>query len=32
MRFNVRNDVFMRIDAGFSHEGYQVWLKFNNVF
>ena len=32
MRFNVRNDVFMRIDVGFSHEGYQVWLKFNNVF
>lgn len=32
MRFNVRNDVFMRIDAGFSHEGFQLWLKFNNVF
>lgn len=32
MRFNVRNDVFMRIDVGFSHEGYQVWVKFNNVF
>jgi outer membrane protein assembly factor BamA len=32
MRFNVRNAVFMRIDAGFSHEGFQVWLKFNNVF
>jgi outer membrane protein assembly factor BamA len=32
MRFNVRNSVFMRIDAGFSHEGAQVWLKFNNVF
>lgn len=32
MRFNVNNSVFMRIDVGFSHEGYQVWLKFNNVF
>jgi outer membrane protein assembly factor BamA len=31
-RFNVRNDVFMRIDTAFSREGYQVWLKFNNVF
>ncbi len=31
-RFNVRNAVFMRVDVGFSHEGYQVWLKFNNVF
>jgi outer membrane protein assembly factor BamA len=32
MRFNARNAVFMRIDVGFSHEGFQVWLKFNNVF
>jgi outer membrane protein assembly factor BamA len=32
MRFNARNAVFMRIDAGFSHEGFQVWIKFNNVF
>jgi outer membrane protein assembly factor BamA len=31
-RFNVRNDVFLRIDTGFSHEGFQVWFKFNNVF
>lgn len=31
-RFNVRNSVFLRIDVGFSHEGYQVWFKFNNVF
>ena len=31
-RFNVRNNVFMRIDTGFSHEGFQLWLKFNNVF
>jgi outer membrane protein assembly factor BamA len=32
MRFNIRNSVFMRIDAGFSREGFQVWVKFNNVF
>ena len=32
LRFNVQNSVFMRIDVGFSHEGYQVWVKFNNVF
>ena len=31
-RFNVRNNVFLRIDVGFSHEGFQVWFKFNNVF
>ncbi|MBS1855284.1 MAG: BamA/TamA family outer membrane protein [Acidobacteria bacterium] len=31
-RFNVRNNVFMRLDVGFSHEGFQLWLKFNNVF
>ena len=32
MRFNARNAVFMRIDVGFSHEGFQIWWKFNNVF
>jgi hypothetical protein len=32
MRFNIRNSVFLRIDTGFSHEGFQVWFKFNNVF
>ena len=32
MRFNARNAVFMRLDVGFSHEGFQVWVKFNNVF
>ncbi len=31
-RFNVRNDVFLRIDTGFSNEGFAVCLKFNNVF
>jgi outer membrane protein assembly factor BamA len=32
LRFNARNNVFLRIDAGFSHEGFQVWFKFNDVF
>lgn len=31
-RINARNNVVMRIDTGFSHEGFQVWFKFNNVF
>jgi hypothetical protein len=31
-RFNVKNNVFLRIDTAFSHEGFQVWFKFNNVF
>jgi outer membrane protein assembly factor BamA len=31
-RFNVRNNVFLRLDAGFSHEGFQVWVKFSNIF
>ncbi|MGH9675308.1 MAG: BamA/TamA family outer membrane protein [Bryobacteraceae bacterium] len=32
MRFNARNSVFLRIDVGFSHEGFQVWFKFGNIF
>ena len=31
-RFNARNVTFLRLDVGFSHEGFQVWVKFNNVF
>ncbi|MCW5979180.1 MAG: BamA/TamA family outer membrane protein [Bryobacteraceae bacterium] len=31
-RFNVRNAVFLRLDVGFSHEGWMAWLKFNDVF
>jgi hypothetical protein len=27
-RFNARNRTFLRIDTGFSHEGFQIWLKF----
>jgi len=32
LRFNVLNRTFMRIDTGYSHEGFQVWLKFGNAF
>ncbi|MEX2260459.1 MAG: BamA/TamA family outer membrane protein [Bryobacteraceae bacterium] len=32
LRFNVRNNVFMRFDVGFSREGAQVWLRFDNIF
>ena len=32
LRWNARNSVFLRMDVGFSHEGFQVWLKFNNIF
>jgi outer membrane protein assembly factor BamA len=31
-RFNAHNRVFMRIDTGFSNEGFQVWFKFNPLF
>lgn len=31
-RFNVKNATFIRIDTGFSHEGYTVWFKFANPF
>jgi outer membrane protein assembly factor BamA len=32
LRFNARNATFMRIDAAFSPEGFQLWIKFNDVF
>ncbi|MEP7366921.1 MAG: BamA/TamA family outer membrane protein, partial [Acidobacteriota bacterium] len=32
LRFNARNATFIRLDVGFSHEGFQVWVKFNDVF
>ena len=31
-RFKMNGAVFMRIDTGFSPEGFGVWLKFGNVF
>jgi hemolysin activation/secretion protein len=32
LRFNARNQTFLRIDVGFSREGFQAWFKFNDVF
>lgn len=32
LRFNARNATFIRVDVGFSHEGFQVWFKFNDAF
>lgn len=32
LRFKTRDAVFMRWDIGFSREGFQVWVKFNNIF
>lgn len=32
LRFNSANAVFVRLDVGFSHEGFQVWFKFNDIF
>ena len=31
-RFNVRGNIFLRIDVGFSREGTQCWFKFDNLF
>jgi len=32
LRFNARNQTSIRIDAGFSHEGFQIFFKFNDIF
>ena len=32
LRFNARNRPFIRMDFGFSHEGFQVWFKFSDIF
>lgn len=32
LRFNARNATAVRADVGFSHEGFQVWFKFNDAF
>ncbi len=32
LRANARNRTFLRIDVGFSHEGFAVFVKFNDVF
>jgi outer membrane protein assembly factor BamA len=31
-RFHVSNNVFLRIDLALSHEGGEVWVKFNDIF
>ena len=31
-RFNARNRTFLRLDTGFSHEGFALWVKFNDPF
>lgn len=31
-RFNAANKTFLRMDFGFSHEGYQIWFKFGPAF
>ena len=31
-RFNVRNATFMRLDFGFSREGFRFWFKFNDIY
>ncbi|HBY61157.1 MAG TPA: hypothetical protein DEH78_15150 [Solibacterales bacterium] len=31
-RVNARNSTFLRLDVGFSHEGFQIWFSFNDVF
>jgi outer membrane protein assembly factor BamA len=31
-RANERNRTFLRVDVAFSHEGFQVWVKFNDIF
>jgi hypothetical protein len=32
LRFNARNRTFIRVDFGWSHEGFQFWFKFNSIF
>jgi len=32
LRFNTRNAISVRTDVAFSHEGFQVWFKFNDAF
>jgi hypothetical protein len=32
LRIKNRNAVVMRLDTGFSREGFQIWFKFGNAF
>ena len=31
LRFNARNATVVRLDVGFSQEGFQIWFKFNDL-
>ena len=31
-RFNIKGQQFLRLDIAGSHEGFQVWVKFNDIF
>jgi len=32
VRFNIRREVFLRLDFGCSHEGCNLWLRFHDFF
>ena len=32
LRFNAGNVPVLRVDTAFSHEGFQVWLRFTGIF
>jgi hypothetical protein len=32
LRANIRNQTFLRLDVGFSREGFMIWFKFNDAF
>ncbi|MCC6587106.1 MAG: BamA/TamA family outer membrane protein [Bryobacterales bacterium] len=31
-RFNAKNTPFLRLDVGFSHEGFQIWVRFREIW
>lgn len=32
LRFNARNAPFLRLDVGFSHEGFQIFMRFREIW
>ena len=32
LRFLSGGETAVRLDVGFSHEGFEIWFKFGNVF
>lgn len=32
LRFNARNAPFLRVDVGFSHEGFQIFMRFREIW